>query len=527
MGNVGPLAQCGLNEAFGFAIGTGHVRTSEAVTDAEFKTGSAELTGAIAGTVVGEQAANGDAVLSIEGDGGTQKSDSGLALLIGEHAGEGEAGVIVDGHVQGLPAGKLGAATATAVPANGDLLIASHAFDIEMEEVAGSGMFVAHHRRRGMQMTPAIELRALQNAADGGGAEAGDLSNLVSGPQLATERDHLSADRRRSFTRAMEWPRCDPSRRCTHGSSPPATVDRRSVCCYNPSFPDVQSVNSRGTKKMHRSGTRAIVISALILAVACFAIPSALAQTALKAQIPAAPAGGLDPSKLPDIEGIHLGMTPDEVIAKLKALGAAPANIQITTVQYLNAPNPKWIAYVFALIGAGNGDTIKAAFSAPPNKQVLVHLERQNVFKPGTEPTADTIKAALFQKYGANPVPVSPTIWVWTYNEQEGPLVPAPPARQIFSCGTTVIAPNHSIKAYTANTLPLQQQELTQWMNQRCNSLGVYVNATFYGSSLSVTMTDTAEDLRDALAGELYLEKLDASQQQNLQKDTQKNVPKL
>ena len=137
--------------------------------DAELEAGGAELAGAIAGAVVGEQAADGDAVLGVEGDGGVQEGDGGFGLLVGQHAGEGEAGVIVDGDVQSLPAGELRAAAATAIAANGDLLIAGHALDVEMEQIAGSGMFIAHDGRSGMQVTPAVEMSALQDAADGGG----------------------------------------------------------------------------------------------------------------------------------------------------------------------------------------------------------------------------------------------------------------------------------------------------------------------------------------------------------------------
>src|SRR5581483_7932674 len=88
MANVGPLAQCGLNEAFGLAVGAGSVGTSEAVLDAEFKASGGAVARAIAGTVVGEQGTNGDCGLIIEGDGGAQEGDSGLALLVGQHARE-------------------------------------------------------------------------------------------------------------------------------------------------------------------------------------------------------------------------------------------------------------------------------------------------------------------------------------------------------------------------------------------------------------------------------------------------------
>jgi hypothetical protein len=81
------------------------------------------------------------------------------------------AGVIVDSDVQGLPAGELGASATAAMAANGDALIAGHGFDVEVEQIAGSGMFITHHGRGRMQMTPAVQMSALQDAADGGGTE--------------------------------------------------------------------------------------------------------------------------------------------------------------------------------------------------------------------------------------------------------------------------------------------------------------------------------------------------------------------
>ena len=205
--NVGPLAQGSLNETFGLAVGAGSVRAGEAVLDAELEAGDAKVAGAVAGAVVGEQAANGDAVLGIEGDGGVQESDGGLALLVGQHAGEGEAGVIVDGDVQSLPAGELRAAAATAIATNGDLLIAGHALDVEMQQIAGSGMLVAHDGWSGMQMAPAVQLSPPQDAADGGGTEAGGLRDVIGGTQLATQSDDLRDPLRRGSARAMEWAR--------------------------------------------------------------------------------------------------------------------------------------------------------------------------------------------------------------------------------------------------------------------------------------------------------------------------------
>ena len=204
--DVSPLAQGGLDEAFSLTVGARSVGTGEAVVDAELEAGGAELSGAIAGAVVGEQAADGDAVLGVEGDGGVQKGDGSLALLVGQHAGEGEAGVIVDSDVQSLPTGELRATAATTIATNGDLLIAGHAFDVEVEQIARRGMFITHDGWGGMEMTPAVEMSPLKNTADGGRTETGRLSDLIGRTQLATERDDLSGQLRRSSARTMERP---------------------------------------------------------------------------------------------------------------------------------------------------------------------------------------------------------------------------------------------------------------------------------------------------------------------------------
>ena len=174
--------------------------------DAELAAGGAEVAGAIAGAVVGEQAADGDAVLGVEGDGGAQKGDSGFGLLIGQHAGEGEAGVIVDGDVQSLPAGELRAAAAPAVATKGDLLLAGHALDVEMEQIAREWDVRSAPRGSGMQMTPAVQVSPLQDGADGGGAKASGLRDLIGGAELATQSDDLSDPFRRGSARTMEWP---------------------------------------------------------------------------------------------------------------------------------------------------------------------------------------------------------------------------------------------------------------------------------------------------------------------------------
>ena len=196
--SVGPFAQGGLDEAFGFAIGLRRVRASATVFDAHLETSLAKVMGAIATAVIGEQSADGDTVAGEEVNRIPEEGDGGMGLLIGEDASEGHAGVIVDSDMQGLPTRMFLLPTAAAIAAPNDLLEAGHAFDVEMEEIAGEGMLIAHHRRQRMQIAPAAETSAAQNAADGGRTESGALCNLIGRTMLTAELNHQPDLARRS-----------------------------------------------------------------------------------------------------------------------------------------------------------------------------------------------------------------------------------------------------------------------------------------------------------------------------------------
>ena len=297
---------------------------------------------------------------------------------------------------------------------------------------------------------------------------------------------------------------------------------------------------------------RSILLPGVVLLVAASLFSSAAGaqptpvsnQGTTSNQIPPAPAGGINPDKLPDIQGIHIGMTPDVAMPKIKALygsvGKIQGRINPIAVMYTVAPDPKWVGYVAASIDpctspqTSCSDTFTANFSGPPDKGVLVGMERILLFSMGKQPTVESIKTALFQKYGPNPIMTAPNVYYWVTNETGGPLTPAPPVKTLDCGGVGLLAPAQNIKAYTANLLPLKPLELTQWMKLRCNSLGVYVKATIgaqTGSPVALTLdvriTDTAEDMRDALAGEAYIEKINADAQKNVQKNTEKNVGPL
>jgi len=156
-----------------------------------------------------------------------------------------------------------------------------------------------------------------------------------------------------------------------------------------------------------------------------------------------APSGGLDPSKLPDILGVHIGTPTDKVIAQLNSLypfvrhgtGAVESgSMGNGYIKYAPTNDPPYVSSTgyfkpntagCSPSGCQANDTMRAIFSGPPEK-VVVKLQRMVSFDSGKMPTTDTLKAALIQKYGANftAYPDAFTLQ-WAFDE-EGKALPPP-----------------------------------------------------------------------------------------------------
>src|ERR1700675_3467835 len=101
-------------------------------------------------------------------------------------------------------------------------------------------------------------------------------------------------------------------------------------------------------------------------------------------QVPSAPPTGLDPSKLPDVVGIHLGMSPQEVLTKMRPLSPASRDPDLGATpgyaKFGHAPDSPWIQEISAKADAcGNNmcaDTVSVILNGPPEKQGAVSIER-------------------------------------------------------------------------------------------------------------------------------------------------------
>jgi len=101
--------------------------------DFELAAGGSEVVRSVGTSIVGEQGAHADSVAGIEVEGIAEKSDGGFGLLVGQHLGESQAGVVVDGDVQSFEAWVLMQASAATVGAQQNLLITGKALDIEVQ----------------------------------------------------------------------------------------------------------------------------------------------------------------------------------------------------------------------------------------------------------------------------------------------------------------------------------------------------------------------------------------------------------
>ena len=77
---IGPLAQGGLDEAFGFAVGLGRVGSGAAMLNLPAAAGLTEQSCAVEDAIIGEQSAHNDAMAGEELPRIVQEGDDGLGF---------------------------------------------------------------------------------------------------------------------------------------------------------------------------------------------------------------------------------------------------------------------------------------------------------------------------------------------------------------------------------------------------------------------------------------------------------------
>jgi hypothetical protein len=165
---------------------------------------------------------------------------------------------------------------------------------------------------------------------------------------------------------------------------------------------------------------------------------SAAATSAPATSQPAAAAGAApwDSSappnfaKLPDVNGIQLGMTNDQVLAKIKALypGAPPnTTVALSYVKFEKTADKPWLGSARVVVlgdtcGGQCQEDVSITLNGPPDEPRAIFVTRSLGFDAGKRTTVANIKAALLQKYGQRPAFSNAQTMSWIFDEQGNPL---------------------------------------------------------------------------------------------------------
>jgi len=185
--SIGPLAQCGLDEAFRLAVGARRVGPGKPLFEMELGHQFAIEPVSVAGAVITVDAADGDAEATKVGAGHQEEAYGRAVALIGQDRSKTDAGVVVNGDVQILPARATSLTFALTRDPMPRAENASQTLDVEVNQVARALMLIAHHWGRRIERAQAIHPGAAQQAANSRPAELEFAGNAPAAPARATK----------------------------------------------------------------------------------------------------------------------------------------------------------------------------------------------------------------------------------------------------------------------------------------------------------------------------------------------------
>jgi hypothetical protein len=105
----------------------------------------------------------------------------GSSGFVREHGSEGDAGVVVDGDIEKLSASAASLVLRIAGDAVARFGDAGKLLDVDVQQIAGSGMFVTDDGNLGLEVLHGVQLETGENATDRGAAQAGGLRDANTG----------------------------------------------------------------------------------------------------------------------------------------------------------------------------------------------------------------------------------------------------------------------------------------------------------------------------------------------------------
>ncbi|MBP1621995.1 MAG: hypothetical protein H6Q07_15 [Acidobacteria bacterium] len=201
----------------------------------------------------------------------------------------------------------------------------------------------------------------------------------------------------------------------------------------------------------------------------------------------------LDPLKMPDVVGVHLGMTPQEALDALRKLYPKDLYQKMPDTAWPAAQKPDF-GYNVLSSEPSNSPDVYLSFTAPPNPQVVWRVTR---FTRRMHINHATLLAALREKYGKETVAFTESDshsvtddrrmadLYWLYDERGG-RIPMPPAAAFPRIGNILecVGPG----AAATNPQPVMPTDVDLIKNQYQNWC-----ASFVGVHISIGSQDIVE----------------------------------
>jgi|GEM_PF-1791945 len=255
------------------------------------------------------------------------------------------------------------------------------------------------------------------------------------------------------------------------------------------------------------------------------------------ADAPPAAAGPIDPAKMPQINGIHLGESMAEAAATLRKLYSGNgARVDPVNGQSMGAQHQAWPRSLRAASDSIGSEEADVDLTYPPNAQVVWHMSRI-----ARQPNVahDVLVAALRQKYGKEtvalhggsdePVTVDRRIMemYWVYDEQ-GKLMAQTKVLQHSPHGCAAyggsggsIATIYFDVVRDANRLP------PGYCRDGYVALHVSLSDTDIVNTLFLDMVDIPLMVRAARATDAWSKGLEQKEQQHLHEESKSVQPVL
>ena len=137
---IGPLAERSLDEALGLAVSPRGAGPGPAMEGVQGPTRGSETAREISGPVVGEDAADPNAVGAKPLQRAAQKPRHRVASLVGQELHEGHARMVIHGHVQALPADAAMAGLSVAGNPMADAADAAQLLRVEVQQIVATAI---------------------------------------------------------------------------------------------------------------------------------------------------------------------------------------------------------------------------------------------------------------------------------------------------------------------------------------------------------------------------------------------------